>query len=70
MRHVKPYIPVISISGETGTKDIFERCYIENVNEWSDQAVDIMNTWLRYNADHADAPLLTRLLAERNTNGK
>lgn len=64
----KPYIPVVSMEGQTNIHDIFERCYIDEVDSWSDKAVDIMSVWLKYNSDHKDAATLTELLEKRSAN--
>lgn len=66
----RPYIPVISMSGQTGIHDIFERCYADAPESWSDKAVDIMQVWLKYNSDHNDAPMLRDLLEKREQNVK
>ena len=66
----KPYIPVISMQGQTGIHDIFERCYPDEYETWSDRAVEIMQVWLKYNSDHPDAPGLVTLLAKREQHVK
>ena len=66
----KPYIPVISMEGQTNIHDIFERCYPDEVENWSEKAVDIIRVWLKYNSDHPDASSLTDLLEKREQHVK
>ena len=66
----KPYIPVISMEGQTNIHDIFERCYADAPETWSEKAVDIMRVWLKYNSDHKDAAMLAGLLEKREQHAK
>ncbi len=66
----KPFIPVISLDGQTNIHDIFERCYADSPETWSDKAVDIMHVWLKYNSDHKDAQMLRDLIEKREQNVK
>ena len=66
----RPYIPVISMEGQTNIHDIFERCYVDSPETWSDKAVDIMCVWLKYHSDHTDAQMLRDLLEKREQHVK
>ena len=66
----KPYIPVISMEGQTNIHDIFERCYPDSPETWSDKAVDIMQVWLKYNSSHKDAAMIADLLEKRNQHAR
>ncbi len=66
----RPYIPVISMEGQTNIHDIFERCYADAPETWSDKAADIMRVWLKYNSDHKDAAMLADLLEKREQHVK